>query len=520
MKDFSMMKLNKQQGLFISSCLFLFLTSLVLFLALAPSALAADNASDMAAGTWTVNPRYLTFGRYNSHHLIWRVLEVKDNDSDFNGIKTAFLLLDDLLRENDGNLKITEYDRSNNSFPDSEIMKLLNDGKSGFIAALDAYQANILNTKYAPDNPPHQWAGGVSGGASKVFLLSAGEADKDKYFANDADRVVSNNVWWLRSPGFENDIAAIVIRNGIIAWNGSHVSMEHAIRPALKIDISPSSVFAAVPVSYGLIIKACDGINPISGAKLSLTPQGISKQDGVNNSIQLVQSYSDSNGIALFTHVLPDDYTITVSKPGYTTESVTITVPMDGIPEVSMMPGQTVLPNKVKFGKYSGEPIEWSVLDIVNNKALLFAGALFYSQYDTEGSSDWAKSTLRALLNSSAEGVITGFLHEDNFTAAEAAAIDAMASPTGDPVYLFSTDEVQKYLPDSSMRYCDDKSWITRSPRNEEDVEVITPDGEFGDSVEANTRRPQAWVRPVMWVDLSVLTYDSGTNMILPAPKQ
>ncbi|MCL2768030.1 MAG: DUF6273 domain-containing protein, partial [Synergistaceae bacterium] len=178
-----------------------------------------------------------------------------------------------------------------------------------------------------------------------------------------------------------------------------------------------------------------------------------------------------------------------------------ITVP--SIPVIHLTPDPTALPDKVEFGKYNENPIEWSVLDIVNGKALLFAGALFQEQFDTrERRSEWANSTLRAHLNSNAAG---GFLQGSNFTAEETAAIDAAASATGDLVFLLSIDEVYKYLPDANMRYNDDKEWLTRTSNGAEDVVAIRPDGEYGGGFEAYTRRQPAWIRPAIWVDLRLL---------------
>ena len=467
-----------------------------------------DMASEMTAGTWTTNPRYMTFGYCNGHSLVWRVLEVKENDSDFGGNKTAFLLLNDLLWERNGNVIMTGFDSSNNSFPNSAIKRWLNDGASGFLTGLNAYQASILDTTYSPDNASRKWSGSAVSGTSKVFLLSVGEANNKDYFADNADRAVPNTTWWLRSPGFVKDIAAVVFNVGDVTRNGLHVSNICAVRPALKINLSHNSVFTSVAVSYGLSVLTDDGINPISGAKVSLVP---SLAEGS------AEAFSNSVGIARFVNVMPGKYTVTVSKPGYAAESRIVSVPTV-TPVVDMMPDIKALPERVNFGIYNGEPIEWCVLDIVNDKALLFAGALFQEQFDIiAGSSTWANSSLRAQLNSRTE---RGFLQEANFSAAEVAAIDAAASATGDSVFLLSSAEVFNYLPDAYMRYFDDKEWLMRSPRGEEDVEAIRPDGEYGGGIPAFTRNLLGWIRPAMWVNLNMLTYDSGTNTLFPTHRQ
>jgi hypothetical protein len=433
------------------------------------------------------------------------VLEVKDNDSDFSNTKTAFLLLDELLRDKSGNVEARKFG-SSNDFPNSEIREWLND-MSGFLADFDVYHDDILDTTYGPDNGNRKWSGGTVNGKSKVFLLGVEEATNNSYFANDTDRAIANKTWWLRSPGYDSDIAALAFGVGRVGRNGSYVENMYAVRPALKINLSPFSEFASVSVSYGLVVKIDDGNNPIPGAKASLA---------LSSTAQSTASFSNSVGITRFANIKPGEYTVTVSKPGYAAELLSITVP--GTPSISLTPDSASLPGKVRFGKHNGEPIEWDVLDIVNGRALLLAGTLFDMNFDNEGSNVWESSTLRAFLNSSAAGVITGFLHEDNFTATEAAAIDVAVSATGDAVFLLSSDEVFSFLPDANMRYFGDKTWLTRSPFGEsgEDVVVISPDGEYGGAIPANTRNIFAFVRPAMWVDLSILTYDVGINTLKP----
>ena len=474
-----------------------FFTSLILCLVLAPLSSQAGQARDMAAGTWTANPRYMTFGG-----LLWRVLEVKDDDSDFDGVKTAFLLLDDLLRDDGDNVIFTRFAPRNNSFPNSAIKAWLNDGANGFLAGLGAYQADILDTTYGPDNAPRRWAGGVTSGTSKIFLLSVGEAGNDGYFADDADRAAGHSGWWLRSPGFEENIATVVIHTGFVARNGMFVDNRSAIRPAMKIDLSPSSVFASVTVSYRLAVNVNNGGGPIPGAKVSLAPSPPTR--GAEN-------FSNSTGVARFVNVASGTHTVTVSRPGYITESRLIAVPAEANTAISLAPDPAALPDRVKFGKYGGNPIEWNVLDIEGGKALLLAGALFQGQFDIQGSNLWEDSSLRAHLNSDAG---RGFLQASNFTAAETAAISTAPSPTGDSVFLLSSGEVFHYLPDADMRRSGDVEWLTRSPFGDEDVIAIGAGGERGIvEVFALTRSP-IWVRPAVWVDLSMLTYDSGTNTL------
>jgi len=171
----------------------LFFHALVLYFILIsiPVCSATHNAREMDVGVWTENQRYMSFGSYNGRSLVWRVLEVKENDMDSGGVKTAFLLLDDLLRSLDGSVEAVGFGSSNN-FPNSKIKEWLNDNTSGFMSCLSAYHPDILDTTYGPGNAPRRWLGGSTSDTSKVFLLSAEEADNKSYFANDADRTAAN----------------------------------------------------------------------------------------------------------------------------------------------------------------------------------------------------------------------------------------------------------------------------------------------------------------------------------------
>jgi hypothetical protein len=235
----------------------------------------AEKAGDMAEGTWAKdgeysNPRYLTFGDYNGHALKWRVLEVYGN-------KTALLVLDDVLRERDGTAATMNFDADTvdgvgtNNFPASDICLWLNDddndtadddGINGFVfsAGLNDYQAGILDTEYGPDTPfpidntedgKYTWHGETQTGKSKIFLLSVDDATNPNYFVDGektdddeymfgaySDRDLGHE-YWLRSPGFSNVHAAVVIPGGQVNnFIGNNVGHQYAVRPALKIDIS------------------------------------------------------------------------------------------------------------------------------------------------------------------------------------------------------------------------------------------------------------------------------------------
>ena len=104
----------------------------------------------------------------------------------------------------------------------------------------------------AEKNPDY----GTSPGSStvdRIFLLSIQEAEK--YFASDEERLCCPTAyasangakknaetnccwWWLRSPGFSEENAAIVDRSGAVTTMGDLViSAVSAVRPAMWINI-------------------------------------------------------------------------------------------------------------------------------------------------------------------------------------------------------------------------------------------------------------------------------------------
>lgn len=113
----------------------------------------------------------------------------------------------------------------------------------------------IIPTSYVvnDDNPLYGTDGG-NDTYDKAFLLSIKEAQD--YFENDRARITSateiaklhyayvdpfnNTAWWLRSPSFKSNKAAVVADHGEIYIGAYHkvTDMIFATRPALRIDLS------------------------------------------------------------------------------------------------------------------------------------------------------------------------------------------------------------------------------------------------------------------------------------------
>ena len=185
----------------------------------------------------------------------------EQDDNDSNGKEDVEWLV--LAEEKEGKLLlITKYAiecvRYNKkavpiTWEESYIRSWLNDG---FLSnCFTQEQRWIIPTTYVEnkDNPLY----GTDGGNDtwdQVFLLSIDEAEE--YFEDNFARMTSatevakihyayadpfnNTAWWLRSPSFESDKAAIIADTGEI-YRGAHhrvTELYISTRPALWIDLS------------------------------------------------------------------------------------------------------------------------------------------------------------------------------------------------------------------------------------------------------------------------------------------
>ena len=115
-------------------------------------------------------------------------------------------------------------------------------------------QRRIRMTTVSADKNPDYSTDPGKATQDKVFLLSITEANK--YFTSNSERACAGTAycyaqgadessdtgkcwWWLRSPGYYSNIAAIVTIIGAVFSNGYVVDYDNiAVRPALWIDLS------------------------------------------------------------------------------------------------------------------------------------------------------------------------------------------------------------------------------------------------------------------------------------------
>ena len=111
-------------------------------------------------------------------------------------------------------------------------------------------QSMILSSEVSPDSNPNYLTPSGSKTEDKVFLLSITEALQ--YFPTEEERVCEvtdyavekskktiksgTATWWLRSPGYRSDYAAIVFLEGNVSYDGDNVSNSAGVvRPVIRI---------------------------------------------------------------------------------------------------------------------------------------------------------------------------------------------------------------------------------------------------------------------------------------------
>lgn len=169
----------------------------------------------------------INFGSYNNEAISWRVLDKQYGK--------MLLISDKALFQkgyNDEKIYITWEDCTLRAYLNGEFYdSCFNSAEQMKIAT-----THVINSK----NPNY----GTSGGSDtddKIFLLSIDEANQ--YFSS-ADALKAMDLkgdtieWWLRSPGYETNCAAIVNINGEIDDYRYYVYYDKGgVRPALWVNL-------------------------------------------------------------------------------------------------------------------------------------------------------------------------------------------------------------------------------------------------------------------------------------------
>ncbi len=291
---------------------------------------------NFAVGTWTGENghRYVEFG-----DMVWRILEVTESDTDNPGKKTALLLAEESVGSR--HFHTTRNSGGDNDWNTSDIKAWLNNEictknnnnytSNGFMSRFsDDEKAAIVTASYTYGG---NYIGSGTTGSSKVFLLSTDEANNAVYFDDNADRAIGD-YWWLRTPGKEDDYAAVVSYDGYVNANGDDMDWSDAVRPALKINLASSIFTSKNPLVQADIMVESDS-TPVEGASISFS--GASAPDGA------ILSGGEGKAIAYLER--DESYTMTVSKTGYEPYTATIEITQaNQLIHVNLTPSDTTPP--------------------------------------------------------------------------------------------------------------------------------------------------------------------------------
>lgn len=177
------------------------------------------------------------FGRYE-----WRILEVDKAK------EVMLIITEDLIERRKYHSKKTDI-----TWETCDIRKYLN---GEFLNRFSAAEKNriLISHNTNDDNSYKFYIGdriydcnskGGNDTDDKVFLLSIDEVRRGrKYFSSNDDRIANSDLiprlerwWWLRSPGYDQQSAAIVNCDGSVSEDGEYVNYSGGIRPALYLKL-------------------------------------------------------------------------------------------------------------------------------------------------------------------------------------------------------------------------------------------------------------------------------------------
>ena len=220
----------------------------------AKAAVSLQNPTTDGNGVTTWDCIY--FGNYYQSNsstkepIKWRVLSVNGND--------AFLLADQNLDAKPYNEKFTDV-----TWATCTLRTWLNDAFLN-TAFTSAEQVAIKNTTVVNDDNPYYDIEGGENTTDKVYLLSIAEASNTAYGFNGEFRTQRetreakntayakecgawtsrNGYWWLRSPSYYSRSASSVNNYGYGTDNGTDVDYDNAVRPALHLNLSSSTLWS------------------------------------------------------------------------------------------------------------------------------------------------------------------------------------------------------------------------------------------------------------------------------------
>ena len=423
---------------------------------------------------------YLQNNGYSKEPIEWLVLEVNDQET--------------LLVSRYG-LNCRRYHQENVSttWEQCDLRKWLNHEFLKTAFSEEEQQRIKFSEVENDDNRQHGTRGG-NDTRDRVFCLSLAEVER--YFKNDSERrcqptvrakvqgaYVSNGycVWWLRSPGGTQEHASNVGSGGVVLPYGNRVgSIDDAVRPALRLIWDFNSADPAVQMSQVL--------------------------ENTGEKAETIMVNGTRSAPVLFD-------TKSVKKGGY-----------------------------IKFGNYPQQngnakgPIEWLVLEVMGDKALLVSRyGLDCKQYHHDFTDiTWENCFLRKWLNNVFLKAAFSAEEQQRIRLSEVANDDNPeyrtrgGNNTQDRVFCLSLAEAKRYFKDNRERMCRPTVlakahgvyvsdhccyWWLRSPGgNQYDASLVDTDGAL-DPYGYYVRRDNYAVRPALWLIWDLNSADPAVQM-------
>lgn len=407
----------------------------------------------------------IRLGYYDSKPLEWIVLRIEDDKMLV--LSKYGLFGEDNEHRGFGNTLDREY-----TWKDSSIREYLNSDDLLWSLFTENEQAVILDTELETDDSPFY---GVDGGKSttdKLFLLSAFDVIENFDSAKDTKCTQPNGkkcAWWLRTPGNYEGAMTYIGSDGQLDPEGIGVS-----RLTTPGTMDTYAVLTVRPAMW----VALD-----------------------NNKSHVNDDY--------------EDYEEKYFSEGNSS--------LNGNSSSFLPYNNITVGSSITIGSIDNQALEWTVLDIKGDKALVLCN--YGIAYTYLNASDrvytWATCDVRQNMNKQA------FL-DQIFTAQEQELIvqttitnsnnpdygTSGGNSTSDKLFLLSADEVLTYFSSPSQTRCQagrfiqqdqyfDWYWWLRTPgMNDNMASVVTPDG-IVNTGGAYANDPNALIRPAMWIKIS-----------------
>ena len=222
-------------------------------------------ADVLATGKNTADAATVWFGAKAENEttapIAWRVVGYGADDFTSDSAAGSMTLLAA------GNIDQAQYAGSgSNAYADSTLKTKVDAIAGAFSAAEQAaVEARTLARRsYIPVNT--DWVSGTAVTGALLWPLSTkeavGVAEELRRLDENSGRNLATDYWWLRSPGSDNDRAAVVLGYGTVHYPGENVSLEHGVRPAFYLKLS--SVLFTSAAAGGKPAAANGGISEIA----------------------------------------------------------------------------------------------------------------------------------------------------------------------------------------------------------------------------------------------------------------